>query len=180
MCTDTYQLSCFVNGSICVGRADFDLFVLFENIASLLNARRHAGSSQLLSACLRCRALIGARLILSINSCSKTLRGTHLLILVPPLHEYDERRLLGDHLGRLRQLRHSLEAKGARPGTAPARKHSEKKSRTIRIPIATSSSQLTNTNSVRLPTVSTGAQHGVGRKMVPTQYIANLPLPQLT
>ena len=46
-----------------VGRADFDLFVRFENTASCRNARRHAGSRQLLSACLRCRFLIGAYLL---------------------------------------------------------------------------------------------------------------------
>lgn len=34
--------------------------------------------------------------------------SSHLLFLVPSLHEHDERRLLGDHLGRLRQLSQRL------------------------------------------------------------------------
>ena len=46
-----------------VGRADFDFFVRFENTSSCIGARRHAGSSQTLSDCLRCRGLMGEHLL---------------------------------------------------------------------------------------------------------------------
>ena len=46
------------NSCIFVGRADLDFSVRSEDTANCINARRHAGSRQLLSAFLRCRALM--------------------------------------------------------------------------------------------------------------------------
>ena len=44
----SHRQSCFVTRCVFfVGRADFDFFLRLENTASFINARRHAGSSQL-------------------------------------------------------------------------------------------------------------------------------------